>query len=182
MGFNYFQLQLKTIQFGFFMFFLFWLGYMNLIQSRGSLNKYFLQYRWKSPGIFDRIDLLKIPIFFKFDDNCLIQIISLLPVLSGELNQKWFRRLRECQIAHILGSFGILKAYILVIDSEALYESESNLRNRKRFEFVSESNPESEAQTFWDRKRNRYRKIFITNIGIGTDTGIGSEVDDCFPF
>ena len=33
----------------------------------------------------------------------------------------------------------------IVIDSEALYDSESNLRNRKRFEFVSESNPESEA-------------------------------------
>ena len=70
----------------------------------------------------------------------------------------------------------------LVIDSEALHESESNLRNRKRFEFVSESNPESVAQTFWDRNRNRYRKLFITNIGIGTDTGIGSEVDNFFPF
>ena len=137
MGFNYCQLQLKTIQFGFFMFFLFWLGYMNLIQSRGSLNKYFLQYRWKSPGIFDRIDLLKIPIFFKFDDNCLIQIISLLPVSSGELNQKWFRRLKECQIAHILGSFGILKAYIHL--AQGIYKStgtgagsEQNHRGRGR--------------------------------------------------
>ena len=109
-------MQLKTIKIRFliflFMFFSFKLGYMNLIQSRGSLNKYSLQFRWKSSSMFDRIDNLKIPIFLKFGDNCQFQIISLLSGSSGELNQKWFRRLKECQIVHILGNFGVLKAYI----------------------------------------------------------------------
>ena len=53
-------------------------------------------------------------------------------------------------------------------------ESESNLRNRKRFEFLSELNPESEAPTLFGsepesiseviyhkyRNRNRYRNRF----------------------
>ena len=38
---------------------------MSLIQPRRSLNKYSLQFRWKSPTIFDRIDNPKIPIFLK---------------------------------------------------------------------------------------------------------------------
>ena len=69
-----------------------------------------------------------------------------------------------------------------MIDSEALHESESNLRNRNRFISYRNQTRNRKPQTFRGRKRNRFRKLFIANIGIGTDTGIGSEVDNRSPF